>query len=85
MIQNRSGSSGCGMIADSPRCPGGCCAGSFHASRPSYPSRVVISENVFPPSVLSKSPADSAPTSKRPCAGIRLETFDSFNPPSTSG
>jgi len=35
MIQNRSASLGCGMIADSPRCPGGCCAGSFHASRPS--------------------------------------------------
>jgi hypothetical protein len=73
------------MIADSPRCPGGCCAGSFHASRPSSPSRVVISEKVLPPSVLSKSPADSAPTSNRPCAGLTFETFDSFKPPSPSG
>ena len=41
MIQKRSASSGWGMIADRPRWPGGCCAGSFQASRPCWPSSVV--------------------------------------------
>src|SRR3954447_4114338 len=68
-------SSASGMIADSPRWPGGCIAGSFQTSRPGAPSSVERSENVLPPSLLSKSPTDSAPTYSFPCAEARLDTL----------
>ena len=78
--QKWDGLSGCGKIAGRPRWPGGWFAGSFQASRPGCPSSVLSSDQVTPPSLLSKIPADSAPARSRPCAAVRPDTFDSFSP-----
>ena len=61
-----------------PRWPGGCIAGSFQTSRPDAPSSVERSENVWPPSALSKRPTVSAPTSSRPCLCASPETLFTF-------
>src|SRR5207247_790604 len=63
-----------------PRWPGGWLAGSFHLSRPGWPSSVLSSDQVAPPSRLSNTPAASAPASTRPCAAVRPETFESLRP-----
>ena len=78
--QKRDGSSGCGMIAGSPRWPGGCLPGSFQSPRPGWPSSVLRSDQVAPPSRLSNTPAASAPASSRPCAAVRPEIFESLRP-----
>jgi hypothetical protein len=65
------------MIAEMPRCPGGWLAGSSHASLPGWPASVVRSDQFSPPSVLSKMPGASTPTStRRPHASD--ETFDTL-------
>src|ERR1700759_341001 len=70
------------MIADSPRCPGGCCAGSSHSSLPGWPASVVLTAHVRPPSVDSKMPGASTPTSTRPCDADTLEIFEKRRPSS---
>ena len=64
-----------------PRWPGGWFAGSFHSSRPGWPSSVESRDHVAPSSRLSNTPADSAPARSRPCAAVRPETFDSLRSP----
>src|SRR5205807_977948 len=74
-----SASSGSCVVCEIPRLPGGWFAGSFHLSRFGWPSSVLTSENVLPPSVLSKIPHASAPTKRRPLAELRLEILFSFS------
>jgi hypothetical protein len=72
------------VIAETPRWPGGCLAGSFQSLLAGW-SSVLRSFQFAPPSRLSKIPACSAPARSRPCAADRLDTFDIFSPsPSSS-
>ena len=64
-----------------PRCPGGWFSGMFHFVRPGWPSSVVRSDQVAPPSWLSNRPAASAPATTRPCAAISPATLDSRSSP----
>ena len=54
------------------------------ASLPGWPASVESSDQVTPPSVLSKIPGISTPTSSRPFFAARFETFDIFFSPSAS-
>ena len=78
IAQKRDGVVGVGRIAGRPRWPGGWFAGSSQSSLPGWPSSVLSSDHVAPPSRLSKMPGASAPASRRPCAAARPETFESF-------
>ncbi len=77
-------SSGSNMIAEMPRWPGGWFAGSSQPSLPGWPASVVSGDKVLPPSLLSKIPGISTPTSTRPFFTARFETFDIFFSPSAS-
>ena len=66
-----------------PRCPGGWFSGLFQSARPGWPSSVESSDQVAPPSRLSKRPAASAPAITRPCAAISPATLDSRSSPSS--
>src|SRR4051812_34923957 len=63
-----------------PRWPGGWFAGSSHSSLPGCPSSIEYGDQVAPSSRLTKMPGASTPTSTRPCAAERLETFDIRRP-----
>src|SRR5262249_51410586 len=76
IAQNRDASCPSVMSAEIPRWPGGWFAGSSHSSLPGCPSSVDRSDHVCPPSVLSKLPGASTPTSTRPCRAASVETFD---------
>ena len=67
-----------------PRWPGGCWFGSSHSSLPGWPASVVSSEKLSPPSVLSKIPGASAPTSSFPSVAASEATFDTFRSPASS-
>ena len=84
IAQKRSSSSGSNMSAEIPRWPGGWFAGSSQASLPGWPASVESFDQVTPPSVLSKIPGISTPTSSRPFRAARFETFDIFFSPSAS-
>src|SRR5436190_10973775 len=64
-----------------PRCPGGCLDGSFHEPRPGWSSSVLLSDQVAPPSSLSKTPAASAPTRTLPCDAATPDTLESLSSP----
>ena len=66
-----------------PRFPGGWFAGSSQPSLPGWPSRRVTSDHVRPPSSLAKTPGISTPAKRRPCAAVRPEIFESFEPSSS--
>ena len=53
-------------------------SGTFHFVRPGWPSSVLTSDQVWPSSLLSNTPAASAPTRTRPCAAAMPESLDSF-------
>ena len=57
---------------------GGWFSGMFQSSRPGWPSSVLLSDQLAPPSRLSNTPAASAPASTRPCAADSPDTFESF-------
>ena len=78
IAQKRDGSSGSGMIAEMPRWPGGWFAGSSHSSLPGWPASVVRSDQLTPPSRLSKIPGASAPTSTRPSCTASVEIFETL-------
>jgi len=80
IAQKRESSSSSSMSAEMPRWPGGWFAGSSHASLPGSPASVERSENVSPPSLLSKIPGASTPTSTRPLRAASDDTFDTFRP-----
>ena len=67
-----------------PRWPGGWLAGSSQPSLPGSPDSVESSDQVAPPSRLSKIPGASTPTSTRPFLTARFETFESLRPASAS-
>ena len=46
---------------------------------PGWPSSVLSSDQVCAPSRLSKTPQPSPPASRRPCAAVRPEIFESFS------
>src|SRR5581483_6196194 len=82
ITQKRAGSWAWGMIADTPRWPGGCFDGSFQSFAAGCASSVLLSAQLLPPSRLSNTPLASPPASRRPCAAAIVEIFDSLSPPS---
>ena len=84
IAQNRASSSGSNISAETPRWPGGWFAGSSHIVLPGSPASVESSDQVTPPSVLSKIPGISTPARRRPFRAARFETFDIFFSPSAS-
>ena len=62
-----------------PRWPGGWFAGSSQPSLPGWPASVVSSDQVSPPSRLSKTPGASTPTSTARAPAASAETFEIFS------
>ena len=71
-------SSPSGSIIEIPRWPGGWFAGSSQASLPGWPASVESSDQLSPPSALSKMPGASTPTRTRPPEAESDETFEIF-------
>ena len=83
IVQKWEGRSWSGIRPEIPRWPGGWFAGSSQASLPGWPASVVSSDQFSPPSLLSKIPGASTPTSSLSPVVISVETLETFRPSSS--